>query len=740
MEKRLFIVANRLPLTVEIRDGHPVCRQSSGGLISSITAYLARGGQGQFQQRFWVGVPSCDKLTWQQSVNDGPADFEYLPVFSDPELYEMYYDGFSNSLLWPLFHYFPSYAKYNELHYSAYIEVNERFADRLLQKLRASDVVWIHDYHLLPLAGILRERLPGLMIGFFLHIPFPAFEIFRLLPRLWQKELLTGMLGADLLGFHTAEYCRYFRDAVRNRLGIAANDDLFDFKGRVIKTDVFPVGIDFEAFNGLHQQPDLSERMTAYSTLKGDKKMLFSVDRLDYTKGIHHRVQGYKAFLNQYPEYIGRVIFVLVIVPSRHHIEKYAARKRLIDEYIGDLNSSLGTIEWKPVIYQYQHLEFADLLALYRSCDIALITPLRDGMNLVAKEFVASRNDGRGVLILSEMAGAATELNGALLINPNDSDEIASAIKLGLKMDLTEQQERLTLMQSGLRLNDVNAWATRFLNALETVKALQRREVLEVVDSFIRSAILSAYAHAQKRLLLLDYDGTLVPLASRPEQAAPSRDVLDLLAQLAADERNDIYIVSGRDGITLENWLGHLPISLIAEHGAKFREPAGNWQLYPGLPPETCWQPVEELMEHYTEQCPHSFIEHKEFARAWHFRESAPFHANRKAQQLELDLLTCIKDLPLKVLRGHKVIEVRGKLIGKGLAITNLVKENYDLILCIGDDETDEEMFQVLRGLPNTRNFKVGDGASFADYRLFTPYQVHSLLASMVDCQKQDGY
>lgn len=733
IERRLFIVANRLPLTVELQDGQYQCRQSSGGLISAVNAYLAQDGRGRFKQRLWVGEPGCDEAAWEHAVNTADTDFSYLPVFTDAETYEHYYDGFSNSLLWPLFHYFPSYAEFHEEDFAAYMEVNRQFASLLLTEARPGDVIWIHDYHLLPLAAMLRRQSPDLSIGFFLHIPFPVFEVFRLIPKPWQRELLVGMLGADVIGFHTDSYQDYFLQATEQVLQTASEHGELTWEGRSVSTCVYPVSIDFGMFHNAGLKNEVQELTSYYQSLKENKKMLFSVDRLDYTKGVHHRIKGYKKFLLQHPEYCGQVVFVLIIVPSRHHIKTYAERKRMIDEYIGDMNSSLGTIDWKPVIYQYQHLEFNELAALYRACDVALITPLRDGMNLVAKEFVASRNEGTGVLILSELAGAATELNGALLINPNDADEIASAIKQAIEMDNSEQQERLNIMQTQIKTHDVNWWAAGMLKRLEELTARRAVNAARQIDPFSRASLLQHYAAASKRLLLLDYDGTLAPFTARPEQAKPSTELLVLLKQLTDHTNTDVYIISGRDSTTLDTWLGHLPIALVAEHGAKVRNIGAGWSVTAGEM-KAQWSRIEKMMSAYVSKCPGSFIEQKEFSRAWHYRGADPFQGDVKAAELYRELLDYTGPLPLHVLNGHKVIEVRSRSVDKGKAVTNLLADtNYDFILCIGYDETDEDMFRIIAGIPGAYTIKIGEQPSLATYRLHTPYQVHTLLENIIN-------
>ncbi|MGF7078322.1 bifunctional alpha,alpha-trehalose-phosphate synthase (UDP-forming)/trehalose-phosphatase [Mucilaginibacter sp. UYCu711] len=733
MNNRLLIISNRLPLTVEKNGTEFTCRQSSGGLITAISAYLNKDGQNAFTKKIWIGAPGCKPDEWNAAHQSCTADYQYQPVFIDAEQYDAYYNGFSNSLLWPLFHYFPSYAEYQPEAFEAYMGVNRRFAESLKNQVKTGDVVWIHDYHLLPLAGMLREIFPDLTIGLFLHIPFPAYELFRVIPKEWQRELLTGMLGADLIGFHTMEYASYFLSALELELKLKPEESMVFWNHRQVKIDAFPISIDFEHFQQTAGQELVAAKCDQYLQLKGDKKMLFSVDRLDYTKGIRNRIRAYKNFLTENPEYLGQIVFTLVVVPSRDGIKKYADRKSAIDEYIGNLNSALGTLDWKPVIYQYQHLEFEELVALYTACDIALITPMRDGMNLVAKEFVASRIDQQGVLILSEMAGAAKELTEALLINPNDEQGIGDAIKTALNMPSEEQLERMSAMQACIKTYDVNSWAADFFDQLYKVKKLQQSYAVKRLDSFGRVKLLDAYASAKHRLILLDYDGTLVPFAKEPRLALPPNELLALLNKLAAIACNDIYIISGRDSITLNNWLGHLPVGLVAEHGAKIRLIDGEWKSNTIVKDEYL-AGVEILMAKYVSKCPHSFIEHKEFSLAWHYRNAEIFQGKKRAEELYKALMIYTGPLPLDVLNGDKVVEVRNRLVNKGLAVLEILKTKaHDFILCLGDDQTDEDMFRVLSGVKGAHTIKVGDKPSIANYNLYSIYQVHSLLQNIGD-------
>jgi trehalose 6-phosphate synthase/phosphatase len=474
MIKRLFIVSNRLPVHFSSVDGDTCIVPAAGGLATALGSYLEAGAKG-FGETWWTGVPGCDACTWEEGYRKLPAGtFQYLPVIVPDTLYDRYYNRFSNSVLWPLFHYFPSFVEYAQADFEAYVQVNELFCDALGRHLGPGDTVWIQDYHLLPLAGMLRERFPGLTIGFFLHIPFPSFELFRMLPRPWQHALLNGMLSADLVGFHTVDYAAHFLHSVQEVLGLQADDNHIKYGSRKVKVDVFPISIDFKAFNEAFEKPEVSAvRSQLHRQLNG-RKLIFSVDRLDYTKGVKNRIRAFEQFLEKNPAFMDKVVFIMVIVPSRDTIAKYAERKKMIDEMIGRVNSRFGKLDWQPIIYQYHSVAFEEMLGLYTACDLALITPLRDGMNLVAKEFVASRKDKKGVLILSELAGAARELSGALLINPNDIEEMSAGILQGLQMEPEEQERRMIPMQQRIAAFDVHAWAAAFLDTLKIQKGKQQ--------------------------------------------------------------------------------------------------------------------------------------------------------------------------------------------------------------------------------------------------------------------------
>lgn len=720
-----------MPVTIENFNGKAQVRQSSGGLISAISGYLEGNGRDDYSKVFWAGIPDVNEKLWKEHIDSSETTFKYIPVFVGKRLYEQYYSGFSNSVVWPLFHYFPSYAEYNEQHFDAYMHVNKLFEQLLSASLKKGDTVWIHDYHLLPLAGMLRNTFPELTIGFFLHIPFPSYELLRIIPRHWQKGILKGMLGADLIGFHTVDYANHFLESLKMILKIDAENNIVEYENRKIKIDVFPIGIDYGKFNSAAESNEVKEKQKYYQEIAGSRKMIFSVDRLDYTKGIANRLKGYEMFLKTNPDFQDKVVFFLVIIPSRDSIIKYAERKKMIDEFIGNFNSKLGYIGWQPIVYQYGHLSFDELISLYTTCDLALITPLRDGMNLVSKEFVASRRDKQGVLVLSEMAGSAKELTGALQINPNDVGEIAEMIFKGLTMPKEEQIMRMEGMQATVSSYDVNKWSADFFNKLKAIKLIQIKFEYRFLDTMERMDLLNAYADAQERLFLLDYDGTLAPFCSEPSEARPDRRLLSTLEKLCQDKHNSIYIISGRDRFSLENWFGYLPVNLIAEHGSLRKEEGRNWESTSSQ--NNQWKEnIVRIMDLYNAHCAGAFTEQKEFSIAWHYRNANQSDAMPKAETLMTELLLNKETSDLEVMHGHKIVEVRIKGMSKGKA-TKLIleKQQYNFILSMGDDLTDEDMFKELVNISKAYSIKIGNTASYAKYNLHNPEMANSLLETI---------
>ena len=742
---RLIIVSNRLPFSIDREGDNIHIRQSSGGLVSAIKGFFDKANSHPaITEKLWIGVADFPQEDWQKIMNDqGATDFEIHPVFIKKQLYADYYNGFSNSVLWPLFHYFFSVADYQVQYFEAYQKVNRLFCDELLKFIKPDDIVWVHDYQLMLLPQMLREQMPDATIGFFLHIPFPSYEIFRLLPGEWKKCLLQGLLGADLIGFHTHDYVQHFIQSAKMVLGTDNYFHTLQYQNRLIKVDLFPLGIDFEKFSKAARQSDVQEKYAEIKNNFADKKILFSVDRLDYTKGIMDRLNGFEVLLDKNPEWKEKLVFILNVVPSRDEIQDYTERKKQLEEKISTINGKFSTISWQPIIYRYQHLPFCELIAFYLAADVALITPLRDGMNLVAKEFVASSSNKQGVLILSEFAGAASELNEALLVNPTDVNDVANSILKALTMSAQEQAQRMVLMQRRLQEYDVIKWVNEFLEQLKEIKKEQLKLIVKRIDERVGNKICRDYSDSSRRFFLIDYDGTLVPITRLPSEAVPDETLKEFLSSIASDTDNHVAIISGRDAGTLANWFGHLPITLIAEHGASLKMKDGNWQQLVTIAEE--WkEQIRRIMQMYVTRCVGSFIEEKTNTLAWHYRNTQVDLGFARSRELINNLSQLIQNIPLQVIDGSKVVEVRMAGVDKGSIAMRLVNETEpDFILCIGDDTTDEDMFKALENATmasKVYTIKIGNKATAARYTLYSQQEVLPFLNLIKSCVKTPGH
>lgn len=736
---KLIIVSNRLPVRIEKRKGKIHIRQSIGGLVSGLNSACDK------YKSLWFGWPGTVFDREEESlVKEKLSEFNCSPIFLSKSDVEGYYHGFSNKAIWPLFHYFPQYSVFDKSDWKAYKNVNNIFCEKIMSSTISvrDDIIWIHDYHLMLLPQLIREKLPDAKIGFFLHIPFPSFEIFRLLP--CRMEILEGILGADLIGFHTYDYMRHFLSSVLRLLGLNHSLGQIMVENRQIKIDAFPMGIDYNKFSKSMEDKKVQENIAKFRKKTQGLKIIISVDRLDYTKGIIQRLEGFDLFLEKYPEWREKLILILVATPSRIKVGQYQLLKKEIDEIIGRINGKYGKLGWTPIWYLYRTLPFSELTALYNIADVALITPLRDGMNLIAKEYIATRENNYGVLILSETTGASRELGEAIVINSVSKEEIADALKEALTIREDRQISLNKIMQSRLKRYDIKRWHEDFINILQDVKKSQKEVCAEELNLREQRKLLTDYQKSKNRLIILDYDGTLIPFAEKPEDAIPDAELLNLLKKLSALNKNETILVSGRNKDSLEQWFGNLNISLIAEHGAlvKTRD-TDSWKTVTSFSAKI-EQPMDEIeewkdtimpiLELTADRVPGSFVEEKDFSLVWHYRKADPELASLKAKQLTDELINLTANINIEVLQGNKVVEVKSALIDKGKALLPWIsKEDYDFILAIGDDLTDEDIFKTLpdKAYP----IKVGVSPTVAKFRLLSVRSVRTLLEKMGDIQ-----
>lgn len=732
---RLIIVSNRLPFSAAVLNGEVRFGEVAGGLATGLSAFLDsyKYHFPKSEDHLWVGWPGATiEEPYREHVQQRAlAEHRAYPVFLSEADMEKFYLGFCNKTIWPLFHYFPSYTVYRDDYWNQYKRVNELFCETLVEIVQEGDAIWIQDYHLMLLPHLLRQRIPRALIGFFLHIPFPSFEIFRLLPIPWRRSMLEGLLGADLIGFHTYEYTHHFLQSVLRILGYDHSMGQIFLPHRVVKADTFPMGIDYQRFAAASTDGQTEAERLELRKALGDARVILSVDRLDYSKGILNRLQAYEHLLETCPEVHGNVVMIMVVVPSRIGVDQYELMKKQVEEAVGKINGAYGTINWTPVIYQYKLLSLHSLVSLYRIADVALVTPLRDGMNLIAKEYVACRTDGTGVLILSEMAGSAKELGEAIIINPNDRAEIAGALKEALEIPVGEQIRRNRVMQDRLRRYDVVRWASDFFTELNATRKIQEQLNAKLLEPNVLKSMRGSYHRAASRLVLLDYDGTLTPLVRRPDLAVPSPLILELLKKLAGEANNTIVLISGRSRKTLESWFGHIRMGLVAEHGMWRKELEGEWQALSHV--DTSWKTrLLPILELCADRLPGALVEEKEHSIVWHYRAADPDQARLLAAELTDRLVSFAANIDLQVSQGNKVVEVRPAAVNKGVAARHwLMAGKYDFILAAGDDWTDEDLFATLP--EEAFSIRVGVTNTRARFNVATVHEVIQLLHSLLE-------
>jgi trehalose 6-phosphate synthase/phosphatase len=728
---KTIIVANRLPLEMRLENETLSVTPSVGGLATGLKTVHAESDS------IWIGWSGLvdEDLTedLKEEVQMEVSKERCVTVPLTEKDVEDFYLGFSNKALWPLFHYFLEYADFTSEQWIAYKKVNQKFADTILQHADDGDQVWIHDYQLLLVPQMVRDLNPAISIGFFLHIPFPSYEIFRTFP--WREELLLGMLGSDLIGFHTYDYVRHFLSSVKRIFGVEVNFNNIIYNDRKIKVDSFPMGIDYNKFRDAaqeHQRRSADERSEIVRKLNqnvlsnDENRLVLSIDRMDYTKGIPHRIRAFEYFLDKYPEFREKVRLVMLAVPSRSNVPQYQKLKSETDELVGRINGKFATISWTPIWYFYRAMSFDDLIDLYMSSHVALITPLRDGMNLVAKEYIATRTNQDGVLILSEMAGAANELDEALIINPNNYLQIADTLQQALTMPIEEQKQRMTVLQSRLARYSVDKWAHEFLKSLIDCKAIENIFKSQKMTAADQRSMLNDYNDKNHRLLLLDYDGTLIGFKNNPKDASPDAALFDLLDNISSNDNTEVAIVSGRDRNTLENWFGHTNYTLITDHGVWLRRKGKDWDMLER--PRNDWKEnILPILETFVDRTPGSFVEEKEYSLAWHYRKADAEMANIRVMELKMMLTGLTINSGLSVLEGNKVLEVKSSSVNKGRACSRLVNEgDFDFIFAIGDDWTDEFMFEEL---PDTAyTVKVGYQKTTAKFYVSGTDDVRRLL------------
>lgn len=724
---QVIIVSNRLPISVKKEAGELVFYPSVGGLATGLASYVSD------KRNQWIGWPgiASDELTQADRLQivDTLAKHNCSPVFLSQKQIDRFYNGYSNGLLWPAFHGLP-YRDTNKVRHAewwqAYRTVNQEFADAVASVVHTKSNIWVHDYQLLLLPEMLRKSLYNTTIGFFLHIPFPGVKHFLRVPE--RKKLLQGILGADLVGFHTASYVEDFLgNCEAAGLGARAADHVV-MPDHTVRVGNFPMGIDYEKYAQAVKSKVVKAAVKRYQRRYKGKRVIVAVDRMDPSKGLVERVRAYQRLLEEHKELHGKIVFSMIAAPSRTDIPAYQKLARQLEELVATTNETFGTKRWQPIDYMPVSQPFEEVTALFRVADVAFIAPIKDGMNLAAKEYIATKQKS-GVLILSSTAGAAEELPDAVIVDPSNIDDLVRGLLEALHMSKRELRSRLSSMQTQLSTHTVQDWAKTFVDTLQQPVAGTPRLYTKSLQGTSRAILRHDYAHASKRLLLLDYDGSLVPFSADYADAKPPKALLNLLQTLADDTRNEIVVVSGRTAADLEAWMGHLPISLIAEHGAAIKK-VGNKRWQNIEHEDTAWKrALIPILQNYSQQTPKSRLEIKRHSLVWHYRASPPYYAQKYAVTIKRVLKPYLKTHGLELFQGNKILEIKDPRISKGAVIAPWLKRYHNFVLAIGDDFTDEEMFQAVS--PEAYSIKVGTGRTAARFRLKSSTDVTALLKAL---------
>lgn len=724
---KIIIVSNRLPVTVVQEKAKVNIVSSAGGLATSL-----KGLQKKYSGSVWIGYPGDLSQLNEEMRVETALELEnqsLVPVTLPAQDYKEYYDEFSNKIIWPLFHYSLDRIPLKMEGWESYLKVNRIFLQKITELYQPGDIVWIQDYHLMLLPKMIRESMPDARIGFFLHIPFPASEVFRILP--WKKQILEGLLGSDLLGFHTYAYMRNFTTGVLRILGIESNPNEIIFQNKRVSMGVFPISIDADFFENAAKKNSVSEKSSKFR--EDGKIILLGIDRLDYTKGIPRRILAFGKFLDKYPEYIGRVKYVQVAVPSRDKVSTYIEYRKMVDELVGRINGKFSTLHSIPIHYLYRSLSEEELLFLYKAADIMLVTPLRDGMNLVAKEYVVSNSGENGILILSEYAGAADELNEAVIVNPFDIDQTAESILKAIQMPSEEKKKRMMSMKEKIRMNDIKVWGDSFIDRLLSLNPGRFEHKTEYSDYHIICNRVQ-WQDFEKIVILSDYDGTLTEFKPLPELAIPSSSLLQLMKKIEKCPKIEFNIISGRNREFLEKYVSFPGVNLYAEHGFFFKS-AGSDLWQENMSPNFSWkEDVKALFENFSSLIPGTFTEEKASSIVWHYRNADPEAVSSQLKELKLHLWESFSNAPIFILPGNKILEVRAQGVSKSNVSRKLKTEYSDssLFVLLGDDTTDQEMFEGA-GKENSITVAVGDTIYDCQFRLKSPETAIAFLDSLAN-------
>lgn len=653
------------------------------------------------------GGLSVRPISMQQQRPLPKYGIKSVPVWLDQRSAFAHYNAYCKTTLWPLFHYMmwrddEDRSSWDQYSWQAYVKVNQEFAKRVVAEYQQGDIVWVHDYHLLLVPLLVRRAIPDAHIGLFVHSAFPSSEIFRCLPQ--RNEIMEGMLGADLTCFQNRSYARHFVSCCVRVGGLEVQGSFVESpNGRVTQVSHNTIGVDVERVRYEATSPQVQPRMQQLRDLYAEQCIIVGCDKLDVVHGVIQKLQAFYDLLLHYPEWREKVVLIQITVPT---MTGSAKLERQVSELVSQINGDFGSLSFTPVQHYHQVIDRSEYYALLSVADLALVTSVRDGMNTMSMEYVVCQHEyQRSPLILSEFTGTAGHLQAAIQINPWDIVGVAAAIKHALAIREKERVERHQQCYDQVMSQTSHMWALSLVHQM--LLRLRHRYSAHSTSAFDTGLMLKHYAPAKKRLLLLDYDGTLTPIVKDPAAAVPSRRLLDALRALSENPSNAVYIISGRDEAFLTKHFGCLPaLGLSAEHGSYFKE-HGSENTWQNLSAELdmSWKgDVLNVFRYFTDRTIGSNIEEKKSSIVWHYRNADPDFGSFQAKECQslLDNILSQNDLQVEVVVGKKNVEVRPLAINKGEIVHRILFGNPDTeyVYCAGDDKTDEDMFRFLSQLP----------------------------------------
>ncbi|KAI8369853.1 glycosyltransferase family 20-domain-containing protein [Choanephora cucurbitarum] len=749
---RLINLTHQLPYEVTLDDNNKwsfIPRRGHGAMYGGIHSLQTDwdtffiGWTGRIHRSDIHEITESEKNELRFELRE---NYRCIPLFLEDKAIEGHYDGYCKSVLWPLFHYIiwsnVTDGRLEEKQWDEYVAVNQKYADFVCDIYRDEDIIWVHDYHLLLVPSMVRVRHPRAKIGMFIHSPFPTSEIFRCLPK--RKEILKGMIGANLIGFQTYAYARHFISTCTRILGNKSTPEgLSCADGHFCHVNTFPIGINPDEIEARCQNLNVQAKVNAIQEMYKDKLILIGRDKIDLVKGVFQKLAAFERFFVDFPEWKDKVVMIQLTEGTTSESTKLEHK---VSEVVARINKEYGSLAFFPVHHYHRQIDVDEYYALLIAADVAVITANRDGMNTTSLEYVICQRKKHGPLILSELTGTAGSLSSAIMVNPWDYTGVARAINDALLMTNEEKMSRHMQMLAHVKTHTSSYWAQSFVHVLEdSITAFEQSSYTPILDIRLVS---KAYQSSKKRLFCFDYDGALSMIRKVPGQRLPTPDIEEGIQMLCNDPQNEVWVISSRDEAILDRWFGHISgVGLAAEHGSFLRNRFSSRWINLLEHFDMNWKhDVVDIFTYYAERTTGSFIEHKRCSVTWHYQLADPEYGEFQSRECQNYLDNAIlSKMPVEMIIGRKSLEVRPAITSKGEILKRILSTSseVDFVMCFGNDKTDDNMFKILKKIaePRSSTFSVvssvKDKKTMADWRVQTVEDVLHAIKRLVSYSKE---